>query len=75
VVGRHPHHGYGPVAVRPAPAGETGAVDPLPSGPLPDGSLADGPLADATRLWAGLDQPWQEAFRLAWQATKTMPAS
>jgi len=40
-------------------AGETGAVDLLP-----------GPRAAATRLWAGLDKPWQEAFRQAWEALR-----
>jgi tRNA(adenine34) deaminase len=59
------------VLVRPAQAGETGAVDPLPSGPLPGGPLAVGPLAAAARLWPGLDQAWQEAFRQAWQALRS----
>jgi tRNA(adenine34) deaminase len=28
-------------------------------------------LAAATRLWAGLDKPWQAAFRQAWEALRT----
>ena len=42
-------------------AGQTHAVDLLPAGP---------PTA-ATRIWAGLDKPWQEAFRQAWEALRT----
>jgi len=30
-----------------------------------------GPSAAAARLWAGLDQPWQEAFRQAWEALRS----
>ena len=30
-----------------------------------------GPQAAATRLWAGLDKPWQEAFRQAWEALRS----
>ena len=41
-------------------AGETGAVDLLPAG-LPAG---------AARLWAGLDEAWQEAFRQASDALR-----
>ena len=41
-------------------AGETGAVDLLP---------ADLP-AGAARLWVGLDEAWQEAFRQAWDALR-----
>jgi tRNA(Arg) A34 adenosine deaminase TadA len=37
---------------------ETGAVDPRPANP-------------ATRLWASLDEPWQEAFRQAWEARRS----
>jgi tRNA(Arg) A34 adenosine deaminase TadA len=29
------------------------------------------PLAAAARLWAGLDEPWQEAFRQAWEALRS----
>lgn len=29
------------------------------------------PLSPAARLWAGLDKPWQEAFRQAWQALRS----
>jgi tRNA(Arg) A34 adenosine deaminase TadA len=29
------------------------------------------PSAAAARLWADLDEPWQEAFRQAWQALRT----
>jgi tRNA(Arg) A34 adenosine deaminase TadA len=29
------------------------------------------PVAAAARLWAGLDQPWQEAFRQAWEALRS----
>jgi tRNA(Arg) A34 adenosine deaminase TadA len=32
---------------------------------------ADGPRAPAARLWAGLDKPWQEAFRQAWEALRS----
>jgi tRNA(Arg) A34 adenosine deaminase TadA len=32
--------------------------------------LPPDPLA-AARLWAGLDQPWQEAFRQAWEALRS----
>jgi tRNA(adenine34) deaminase len=42
-------------------AGETHAVDLLP----------DGPAAAAARIWTGLDKPWQEAFRQAWEALRT----
>ena len=42
-------------------AGETHAVDLLPAGPP----------AAAARIWAGLDKPWQEAFRQAWEALRT----
>ena len=42
-------------------AGETRAVDLLPAGPP----------AAAARIWAGLDKPWQEAFRQAWEALRT----
>ena len=42
-------------------AGETHAVDLLPAGPA----------AAAARIWAGLDKPWQEAFRQAWEALRT----
>lgn len=42
-------------------AGQTRAVELLPAGP---------PGA-AARAWAGLDKPWQEAFRQAWEALRT----
>ncbi len=42
-------------------AGETHAVDHAPAGPL----------AAAVRAWAGLDEPWREAFRQAWEALRT----
>ena len=29
------------------------------------------PPAAAARIWAGLDRPWQEAFRQAWEALRT----
>lgn len=29
------------------------------------------PRAAAARLWVGLDKPWQEAFRQAWQALRS----
>ena len=29
------------------------------------------PPAAAARLWAGLDEPWQEAFRQAWEALRS----
>ena len=29
------------------------------------------PPAGAARLWAGLDEPWQQAFRQAWEALRT----
>jgi tRNA(Arg) A34 adenosine deaminase TadA len=29
------------------------------------------PPAAAARLWAGLDQPWREAFRQAWEALRS----
>jgi tRNA(adenine34) deaminase len=29
------------------------------------------PPTPAARLWAGLDEPWQEAFRQAWEALRT----
>ena len=35
------------------------------------GSPAAGPPAAAARIWAGLDEPWQEAFRQAWEALRT----
>lgn len=41
--------------------GETHAVDLLPAGPP----------AAAARIWTGLDTPWQEAFRQAWEALRT----
>jgi tRNA(Arg) A34 adenosine deaminase TadA len=41
--------------------GETQAVNILPVG-LP---------AAAAQIWAGLDKPWQEAFRQAWEALRT----
>jgi tRNA(adenine34) deaminase len=41
--------------------GETRAVDHKPAGPQ----------SAAARLWAGLDDPWQEAFRQAWDALRT----
>ena len=41
--------------------GDTGPVDLLPAGPQ----------AAAARLWAGLDRPWQEAFRQAWEALRS----
>ena len=41
-------------------AGETHAVDLLSAAP-----------AAAARIWAGLDKPWQEAFRQAWEALRT----
>jgi tRNA(Arg) A34 adenosine deaminase TadA len=40
---------------------ETGSVDPPPADPL----------AAAARLWAGLDEPWREAFRQAWEALRS----
>ncbi|MGD0065055.1 MAG: hypothetical protein ABSB76_16610 [Streptosporangiaceae bacterium] len=33
--------------------------------------LVPDPLALAARLWAGLDKPWQEAFRQAWAALRS----
>ena len=42
-------------------AGETHAVDLQPAGPA----------AAAARIWRGLDKPWQEAFRQAWEALRT----
>ena len=33
--------------------------------------LPAGPPAAAARLWAGLDKPWQEAFRQAWEALRS----
>jgi len=33
--------------------------------------LPAGPLADAAQLWAGLDGPWREAFRQAWEALRS----
>ena len=33
--------------------------------------LPASPPAAAARIWAGLDQPWQEAFRQAWEALRT----
>jgi tRNA(adenine34) deaminase len=42
-------------------ADETGGVDLPPADPL----------AAAARLWAGLDKPWQEAFRQAWEALRS----
>ena len=40
--------------------GETGSVD----------LLRTGSRGAAARLWAGLDKPWQEAFRQAWEALR-----
>jgi len=34
-------------------------------------SLPASPLAAAARLWAGLDKPWREAFRQAWEALRS----
>ena len=31
--------------------------------------LAADPATAAARVWAGLDEPWQEAFGQAWEAT------
>ena len=42
-------------------AGQTHAVDLSPAGP---------PVA-AVRIWAGLDEPWRDAFRQAWEALRT----
>jgi tRNA(adenine34) deaminase len=42
-------------------AGDTHAVDLLPAGPP----------AAAAWIWAGLDEPWHEAFRQAWEALQT----
>ena len=42
--------------------GETGSVD----------LLRTGSRGAAARLWAGLDKPWQEAFRQAWEALRTL---
>ena len=42
-------------------AGQTHAVDLSPAGP---------PVA-AVRIWAGLDEPWQDAFGQAWEALRT----
>lgn len=44
-----------------SPIGHTGGVD---------FQRAD-PSAAAARLWADLDEPWQEAFRQAWEALRT----
>jgi tRNA(Arg) A34 adenosine deaminase TadA len=33
--------------------------------------VTDDPTAAAARIWAGLDKPWQEAFRQAWEALRT----
>lgn len=33
--------------------------------------LPTGSPAAAARIWAGLDKPWQEAFRQAWEALRT----
>jgi tRNA(adenine34) deaminase len=33
--------------------------------------LPAGQPTDAARLWAGLDEPWREAFRQAWEALRT----
>ena len=41
--------------------GQTHVVDPFPAG-LP---------AAAARIWTGLDHPWREAFRQAWDALRT----
>jgi hypothetical protein len=41
--------------------GKTHPVDLLPTDPP----------AAAARLWTGLDKPWQEAFRQAWEALRT----
>jgi tRNA(Arg) A34 adenosine deaminase TadA len=43
-------------------AGETHVVDLLPAGQS---------AAAAARIWAGLDEAWQEAFRQAWEALRT----
>jgi tRNA(Arg) A34 adenosine deaminase TadA len=42
-------------------AGETWVVDFSPADPL----------EAAARIWAGLDEPWREAFRQAWEALRT----
>ncbi len=34
-------------------------------------SCPAGPADAAARIWAGLDKPWQEAFRQAWEALRT----
>lgn len=33
-------------------------------------NLPEGAGGDAARLWAGLDEPWREAFRQAWEAVR-----
>jgi tRNA(adenine34) deaminase len=33
--------------------------------------MAPGPAVAAGQIWAGLDKPWQEAFRQAWEALRT----
>ena len=33
--------------------------------------MAAGPAGAAGQIWAGLDKPWQEAFRQAWEALRT----
>lgn len=38
---------------------------------LPPGDSPAGPPVAAARLWAGLDEPWQVAFRQAWEALRT----
>jgi hypothetical protein len=35
------------------------------------GLLPAGPSAAAALIWTGLDEPWQEAFRQAWEALRT----
>ncbi len=42
-------------------AGQTHAMD----------LSAAGPPTAAARIWTGLDEPWQEAFRQAWEALRT----
>jgi tRNA(adenine34) deaminase len=62
-------------------AGQTGAVDLLPEAAPPEAAPPEAtpPKAappealpsEAAALWAGLDEPWQEAFRQAWEALRT----
>ena len=52
-------HGAGTRLPSGCVVGETHPVDLLPAGP-----------AAAARIWTGLDEPWQEAFRQAWQALR-----